>query len=127
MKIYLAGPMTGIPEFNFPAFDEAAARLREGGHEVFNPADNDRAKLGADFAKDNKTGDQTVAAQNKGFSLRHALRDDTQFICMEAEAIAMLPGWENSKGARAEHALAYALGHRIIYINEVVVNFVEAA
>lgn len=116
MKLYLAGPMSGLPEFNFPAFDAAAASLREQGHEVFNPAENDRNKLGEDFAKGNEKGDVTLASQNKGFSLRHALRDDTNFICMEAEGIAMLPGWENSKGARAEHALAHALGHKIIYL-----------
>ena len=39
MKMYLSGPMTGMAENNFPAFHDAAAKLRAGGHEVVNPAE----------------------------------------------------------------------------------------
>lgn len=118
MNIYLAGPMTGIPEFNFPAFNAATAKLRADGHFVFNPAERDIERHnGIDISKGNPTGSQEVAAQQHGFSLREALADDTAFICKEADAIAMLPGWETSKGARAEWALAIALGHTVIYLN----------
>lgn len=117
MKFYLAGPMTGIPEFNFPAFHSAASKLRDSGHEVFNPAERDIQRHGGvDISIGNQSGDPSVAAQVHGFSLREALADDTAFICKEADAIAMLPGWEASKGARAEHALAFALGHQIVYL-----------
>lgn len=117
MKVYLAGPMTGIPNFNFPAFNKATAILRAEGHKVFNPAERDIERHGGvDISADNSTGDTALAAKTHGFSLREALADDTAFICREADAIAMLPGWENSKGARAEHALAFALGHTIIYL-----------
>jgi len=40
MRIYIAGPMTGLPEFNYPAFNAAAEYLRSLGHHVENPADN---------------------------------------------------------------------------------------
>lgn len=116
MKIYLAGPMSGIPEFNFPAFMSAAEKLRVEGHSVFNPAEKDNERHGADISKGNATGDQTLAAQEHGFSLREALSADTKYICEEADAIALLPGWENSKGAFAEWALSRALGHKVIYL-----------
>jgi len=37
-RIYLSGPMTGLPELNFPAFAAMTASLRAGGHTVTNPA-----------------------------------------------------------------------------------------
>lgn len=117
MKIYVAGPMRSIPEFNFPAFHAAAAKLRGFGHEVFNPAERDNERHGKDISQGNVDGDETVAAQEHGFSLRDALADDTRFICLEADAIALLPGWENSKGAKAELALAEALGHVVLYLD----------
>jgi hypothetical protein len=110
MKVYLAGPMRGIPEFNFPAFHAAAAKLRSDGHEVFSPAEADNKRHGKDISKGNAAGDESVAAKEHGFNLREALGIDLAWICAEADAIALLPGWENSKGANAERATAVALG-----------------
>lgn len=114
MKIYLAGPMRGYPEFNFPAFHAAAATLREQGHFVFSPAERDNERHGKDISKGNVNGDETVAAKEHGFNLREALLDDLRFICAEADAIALLPGWKASKGANAEKATADALGLEVI-------------
>lgn len=115
MKIYLAGPMRGIPEFNFPAFHAAADKLRTEGHSVFSPAERDIERHGGkDISKGNVAGDEKVASKEHGFSLRQALGDDLAWICAEAEAIALLPGWQNSKGAAAELATARALGLRVI-------------
>lgn len=105
MKIYLAGPMRGLPEFNFPAFDAATDTLRAMGHEVFNPAERDRSS-GFDVA--GMSGHENLA--ELGFSLREALAADTEYISKSAEAIALLPGWERSSGVAAEVALANALG-----------------
>lgn len=117
MKVYLAGPMRGIPLFNFPAFYSCAHELRRQGHTVFNPAEKDAERHdGVDVSVGNETGDEGLAALEHGFSLREALRDDTHWICMEADAIALLPGWERSAGARAEWALAFALGLKFIYL-----------
>lgn len=38
ITLYIAGPMTGLPGYNYPAFDYAAARLRDAGYDVINPA-----------------------------------------------------------------------------------------
>ena len=116
MKIYIAGPMRGIAEFNFPAFHAAASRLRCEGHEVFNPAERDNERHGIDISKGNTTGSEEIAAKQHGFSLRVALAEDADYICRHADAIALLPGWENSKGANAELDLYVALGHKIIYL-----------
>jgi hypothetical protein len=114
-KVYVAGPMRGIPEFNFPAFNAAAAALRKIGCKVFNPAERDIERhKGVDISKGNATGDEKQAAATYGFSLRDALGDDLAFICKYADAVALLPGWQNSKGAKAEHATADALGLVIV-------------
>ncbi len=41
MRLYIAGPMTGLPDFNYPAFEEARAQLESEGYAVLCPTDND--------------------------------------------------------------------------------------
>jgi hypothetical protein len=113
MKIYLAGPMRSIKNFNYPAFHAAAAKLRSDGHTVFSPAERDIERDGVDWGKTQADGN-LQAAMSKGFSLRQALGDDLAWICAEADAVALLPGWENSKGTNAERATAIALGLEVI-------------
>lgn len=117
--VYLAGPMTGIPKFNFPTFDRVAKKYRNHGFDVFNPADHDRKLLGKDSkwvpeAKDSE-GPWMRWAIPGAPSLREMLGADLAWIAKEANYIVMLPGWENSKGANAEWALAKALGLKIYY------------
>jgi len=119
MKVYLAGPMRGIPEFNFPAFHAAAKKLRGQGYDVFSPAEKDNERHGVDISKGNAAGDEDVAAKQHGFSLRVALGEDLEWICKHAEAIALLPGWQSSKGAAAELATARALGLRVIELEAI--------
>ena len=108
IKLYLAGKMRGVKDFNFPAFHAAAARLRALGYEVFNPAEHDERKHGPGFAK-SETGDPKDIAHT-GFDLRATLAEDLAWIAKEAYGVATLPGYEQSKGATAEVALAHALG-----------------
>lgn len=110
-KIYVAGPMRGLPEFNFPAFNKVTEELRSSGHVVFNPAERD---LSTGFDPTGMKGTDEELS-DKQFNLREALRDDMVWICMEADAVYLLPGWEKSRGAKAERALAEALGLEIVH------------
>ena len=110
MKIYLGGPMRGYPDFNFPAFHAATATLRAQGHTVFNPAERDETAYGS-YALKSPTGDLKDVPQ---FDLRDALLADLFWICRSAEAIYLLPGWKQSKGATAERAVGIALGLEIM-------------
>jgi hypothetical protein len=88
MKLYIAGPMSGLPQHNFPAFFAAAEKLRAMGHEVINPAEVDQGET------------PTWAA---------CMRNDIPLL-VSCEAVVRLPGWQDSKGARLEVAIAAELG-----------------
>ena len=117
MRVYLAGPMRGIRDFNFPAFKEGADHLRRLGHDVFSPAERDLAEVGDIF--DSDTGDLEEIIR-RGFSLREALAADMVWIARHGEAVVLLPGWETSKGATAEAALGHALGIAVQTFDEFV-------
>ena len=85
---YLAGPMSGYPDFNRPAFHEAAARLRAQGHIVVNPAEI--------------RGDEDWEWDDWMRAALHCL--------LGCHAVVFLPGWEFSRGARLERVIAEVLG-----------------
>lgn len=105
MKVYLAGPMRGYPQFNQAAFIAGAETLRAAGHEVWSPYE-DNLSHGLDTSGMN--GDQAEAERVR--PLRECLAGDLSWICLHADAVAVLPGWEASLGANAEVAAARALG-----------------
>jgi hypothetical protein len=106
VKIYIAGPMRGYDEFNFPAFRKAATDLRVQGHEVFSPHERDEHN-GLNTEGMKGTLDEL---SREGFSLRHALAADLDWICRQGDAVVLLDGWEFSLGATAEVATADAIG-----------------
>lgn len=110
MKIYLAGPMRGMPYFNFPVFAAVTEDLRSQGQEVFSPAEQDIQTLQVDISVDNPMGDLEQAVTQHGFNLRDAMARNMAWICAQAEMVVLLPGWKRSLGAQAEVALARALG-----------------
>lgn len=86
--VYVAGPMRGYADFNFPAFDAARDFLKSAGHTVISPADMDRDLDGGVIRPVDVYIDRDVAA------IRRVTR------------LAVLPGWEHSTGAAAEFFLA---------------------
>ena len=99
MKVYIAGPMTGKPLWNFPAFDRMRDWLTLQGHKPISPADMDR-EVG--FSEER----QTLA----GFDMQ-AARDRDIAAIKECDAVMMLDGWQNSVGATAEYCLARWFGN----------------
>lgn len=99
---YLSGPMTGLPDLNYPAFRDAATVLRGRGHTVYNPAD---------WETDGGTMEPN---HSRVFNLKRAFADYCAFIIYRADAVVALDGWENSPGANAEVALARALGKPVL-------------
>lgn len=84
MILYIAGPMTGVAELNHPAFHCAEKALREAGYEILNPA--------------RREADPTWSWHDY---MRAGIRD----VCA-ADGIALLDGWESSRGANLEVRVA---------------------
>jgi hypothetical protein len=95
-RLYIAGPMTGIADLNFPAFHFEAARLRRLGYEVVNPAEIN--------------ADPTAGWQA-------CMRADIREL-VTCDAIFFLPNFEASKGAQLERHIAKALGMALMYADE---------
>jgi len=106
LRVYIAGPMSGVPLFNHPAFDDAAERLRAQGHSVWSPAELDRL-MGIDPA-------HSISEDQRRRLLGAGIRALT-----ECQAIALLPGWECSVGATLEKDIAAALGMDVFHLPDV--------
>jgi hypothetical protein len=96
-RVYIAGPMTGLPDFNHPAFHAAAARLRSLQFEVVSPAEL-HINLGKDWL----------------FYVRAGIAALTT-----CDSIYMLEGWDKSRGAQLEWDIASRLGLSIYYTGDI--------
>lgn len=103
MKIYLSGPMTGIPEFNHPAFNATTSALREKGFDVINPAE-----VNPDLS----------------MSWENCIRKDIKAL-LDCDAIALMPGWESSRGVHLELHIAHRVGIEILFVSHLLETVVE--
>lgn len=107
--IYIAGSMRGKPQLNFPAFDKAAELGRSKGFNIISPAELDR-----------KQGIDPVNDPDCLKRIQEGIRDDQEFVKRiikrdlgtilnlkkeRGDGIAIIPGWQDSTGARTEVAM----------------------
>ena len=91
--VYIAGPMRGIPGYNYPLFNDVAVHLRKLGYHVINPTEiGDYFGKPEDLEKDTRLRDLVMSIE---------------LLCViKCDAICLLEGWENSEGARTELSAA---------------------
>ena len=100
-RIYIAGRMRGLPQFNYPAFHRAEIYLRTLGFKVVNPA-----TMGEVYGTP-----EEINADKK--LLKQLMNDELREVA-QCDAIYLLRGWEKSVGARKELALALQLDLEIM-------------
>lgn len=97
-RVYISGPMTGFADFNFPAFNAEAARLRAMGLDVVNPAELN---------------------PEPGATWEQCMRKDIAAL-MTCDTLALLPRWELSDGANLELHIAHRVGICIVNASDIV-------
>ena len=103
-NVFLSGPMTGLADYNRPAFNDAERRVKEmGAADVFNPAHFGLGRPHESYMLD------TLSELTVG------VWDDTLMRYVPYwDVIAMLPCWRRSHGAKVEKAVADAIGVEVV-------------
>ncbi len=100
--------MRGLPEYNYPAFMDAAQLLRNLGWKVYNPAEMDIEEDAEDYTV--RTLDEQKLHDTAHAARKFARRDlgilTNVLKAEDGDAIIVLPGWNNSTGAQAEVPVA---------------------
>lgn len=90
--VYISGPMSGYENFNYHSFEEASNRLEALGYKVISPAQ--------------------PALLDSQYDWKYCMRNSIDML-LKANSVALLPGWESSKGANLELQIAQALGYTV--------------
>lgn len=115
---YLAGPMTGYPQFNYPAFDAAAADLRDQGYKIVSPAELDDPDT-RKWAESSPDGVHRDVVDNGGEAYGKEygsfLGRDVQIVAdQNCVGVICLDGWEKSRGAQLETHVARVMHKEIL-------------
>ena len=108
LTYYLAGPMTGYPQFNFPLFSGVAEKLRSYGFSIIAPSELDSPEV-KKAALASTNGDHEACQVETWGQL---LGRDIQILADDCKGIIFLPDWQESKGARLEATCAVNLGYK---------------
>lgn len=95
-RVYISGPMTGLPEFNRPEFMEAEQLIKELGCKPVNPA---------------------RIRQRHGWAWADYMRSALNMM-LKCDEVVLLPGWRESKGVQVEIDLAQRLGMPVVELAE---------
>jgi hypothetical protein len=123
--VYIAGPMTGLPQFNVPLFDRQATRLRNVGYTVVSPAELDSEPV-RDYALKSVDGKLDEHDKIEGETWGDMLARDVKVISDHVDAICVLPDWSKSRGARLEVFVAL-LCNKSIWFDENLDEYGRAA
>ena len=114
---YLAGPMSGIPQFNFPEFDRVTTRLRDRGYTVISPAELDRPEV-REASMASLTGTPLHEFDDEADTWGDFLSRDVKLVADSCNSVILLPNWQGSKGARLEAFVAMQCGYPIFGYTE---------
>jgi hypothetical protein len=107
--LYLCGKMTGLPQFGYPIFHEAAEKLRSWGHDIISPAEIDDPVTQAE-AMASPDGISTNGLVG-GHTWGEILSRDVKIVADQVKGIVFLPGWETSRGAKLEAVVGLLCKH----------------
>ena len=101
-KVYISGPMSGLPNDNHDAFFTMEDRLKRAGYDTVNPA---------------RMTQEAINTGNGNLTRQDFYRQDFRALC-DCDAIILLDGWVHSHGARFERQLAVEIGCQVFHEDE---------
>lgn len=124
-QYYLAGPMSGIPQFNYPKFIRITSELRSAGLVIHSPVEMDTPKM-QEAAMENLTGDLTKLQKDTDETWGDVLAKDVKLIADVVDGVIVMDGWEKSRGARLESFVCHLTKKPLfIYVGNGVVRPME--
>lgn len=145
LTYYLAGPMTGLPEYNYPAFGAAVKTLSEEGILVLSPhhVDEVQHEFHEQLPGDSLCGlnvpvlgghqyvnvidlgarcglpkDDPIHSRQPGSMPYHFYLKAGFKLLLECDGIILLHGWTQSKGVKHELYIARSLGYPVYTLGE---------